>query len=519
DVEEGNETTAGANLTYKIENLTVGGNFLEINSTTGIINLTLNQSHAGVWDYNVSVNDSSGLTDSQIFRLIVYDYPQLVYPSNEYEFSLKENVSSELIFAFNHSVGIILNDDLNYSIYINGKFKNSSTAKGNGENSTIIITPDFTEETTCSGKVNLTVNVSNPKLNSLFNWLVEINHTNSPLTFSGIIPDSSGLNSITINLTKYFWDFDAFDSCFQQIIGYNYKLIEGSASGGIISVSIINTTNLSEGSITFSATTTSRASYYILADEYENSSYESEILSNVSSNNFTITIEVSNPRIVTTTVTQIKLAIIKLILPDPVSMDIDDKIVLPIIVLNDGDQDIKGIKLQSIVAKDGKITQDLSAYFDKDYISVLKPKQREYVNLTVQVVTRYKGLFEITINATSESPVVSDWGKIYIDVKEGLKVEKRLIFLEELIASNPECIEIKEMVKEAKKLIDEKKFKEAELKIEEAIEACKNSISQPILVPKAKKPAYERLINYIVLSCLLALGLGIILYYLRRENI
>jgi hypothetical protein len=518
DTEDGNETTPGSNLTYFIENLTTNGNFLIINSSNGIINLTLNQSHAGVWDYNVSVNDSSGMTDSQTLRLTVYDYPQAVYPASNYEFNLKENVSSELVFAFNHSVGMILNDTMDYEVYINGELKNSSVAYGNGGNSTIYITPDFTDETTCTGDVNLTVNISNLKLSKTFDWNITINHTSSPLTFSGPISDTSGIGSVTINLTKYFADVDALDSCINQIVGFSYKLIEGTASGGIVSVSVTNITNASEASISFSATASSSAMYNVTADEYESSEYNSTILNKVTSNNFTINIEVVNPRIVTSTVTRIEIAIIKLILPEPVSADIDDKIILPIKVVNDGKVNLKGIRLFSLVAKDGKLAEDITSFFDINLIDLLEPGQSKDVNLTVNVATKYKGLYEITINATVENPVLNDWGKIYIEVKEGLKIEKRILFLEELIAENPECIEIKEMVNEAREFLNNKNVKAAEAKIDEAIEACKKAIAQPP-IPKIKKPTYEKLMNYVVLSSLLALGMGIFYYYFRRLRV
>jgi len=519
DTEDGNEATPGSNLTYSIENLTTNGNFLVINSTNGIINLTLNQSHAGVWDYNVSVNDSSGLIDSQTLRLTVYDYPQVVYPALDYEFSLKENVSSELVFAFNHRVGVTLNDSLNYTVYINGKLKNNSLAYGNGENSTIYIMPDFTDETTCTGKVNFTINISNPKLSKIFDWNITINHTNYPLTLFGVIPDSSGIGSVTINLTKYFTDADAIDSCVKQIVGYSYKLTEGTASGGIISVSIINTTNAGEASITFSASAASSSAVYnITADEYEGSDYNNTILNKVGSNNFTIDIEIINPRVVTTTVTRTELAIIQLILPEPVSADIDDRIILPIKVVNEGKVDLKEIRLFSVIAKDGKLAYDITSVFDTNFIELLEPGQSKDVNLTVNVATKYKGLYEITINATVKTPVLNDWGKIYLEVKEGLKIEKRILFLEELIASNPECIEIKEMVNEARVFLDNNNLKAAEAKIEEAINACNQAISQPP-IPKVVKPTYEKLINYVVLSSLLALGMGIMYYYFRRMRV
>lgn len=514
DVEDINETFG--NLTYSIENLTTNGNFLAINSTFGIINITLNESEAGVWEFNVIVNDSAGMTDSQIFKLTVYDYPEVAYPPLDTIFNLKENVSSELIFSFNHSVGMILNDSLNYTVFINNKFKNNTLAVGNGENSSIYIAPDFTEETTCTGPVNLTVNISNLLLNNVFNWNVTINHTSSPLIFSGTINDKSGINSVTINLSTNFIDADATDLCTKQIVGFTSKAIEGTESGGIISVSITNMTNATEeGSIIFTATATSTAMFTVVGYEYEGSSYNGSILSNITSNNFTISISVSNPEIRTTTVTRTQLAIIKIVLPDPVSAEIGERIVLPITLINQGQIMLRGINLFNSVAKDGVLVNDVPSFFSIEHLDSLAPGQSQDINLTIDITTKYKGIYELTINATVDNPILNDWGKIYLDVREGVKIEKLILFIDELIASNPQCIEIKELVNEAKSLIDSGNLAAGEAKINEAITACQAAITQAPLA-SVRKPPYEALMNYVVISSVVAFGLGLVYYYYRR---
>ena len=201
------------------------------NSTSGVFNISFNSSQSGAYYINFSVNDTTSRYSSFVLGLNVYDYPQILLPASSYSYNLKENVSSSFNFSVNHSVG----DNLTYVLKLNNITINTSTGLGNGNPYYINFTPNFTQETTCSGAVSLELNVSNGKLSNVTSWNMTINHTNSPLVFLGEIPDTT-LPSLP--LSNYFYDLDAEDTCINQTVGFKHTLI--NSSGGTITVTITN---------------------------------------------------------------------------------------------------------------------------------------------------------------------------------------------------------------------------------------------------------------------------------------
>lgn len=519
DTEEINETTLGSNLTFSIKNLTVRGNFLTINSTNGVINFTFNQSIAGTWAYNVSVNDSSGETASSLFNITVYDYPTILSPSASLQFNLKENVSSQLNFSVNHTV----QDTLNYTLIIRGVVRNSTTGYGNGTSFLWNFTANFTDETTCSGVINLTLNVSNSKLSNSTTWNLTINHTNSPLVFSGTISNQSGGSPVTLTLSNYFTDADASDSCVNQTVGFSPVFVNRTA----LTISITNWTNTTTPSISFSSSSSTNADYNIIAFEYNGSAYNSGILSNSSSNNFNVQINVTTITTTTTTSgggggstttkTLQKLISLKIIVPEGVSARKKDKLVIPISVENDGEINLTGIVLEGTIAKNGILRKDLIASFDRSLLSSLAPGAKENVTLIIDIDTNATGLFEVTINGTVKSPPYRDWGKFFIEIKENDTVREKILFTEEFIVGNPECVELKEIVDEAKKLFEKGDLEGARKKSDEALDGCKKAISQPISA-RVYARLRENVINYVSILTLSAIVLGTLYYYYKRRK-
>ena len=58
------------NATGNLQN----ANVTIFNTTSGILNMTFNQSYAGKYQINIGVNDSSNNTDSDSFWIFVYDF-------------------------------------------------------------------------------------------------------------------------------------------------------------------------------------------------------------------------------------------------------------------------------------------------------------------------------------------------------------------------------------------------------------------------------------------------------------
>ena len=519
DLEDKNESSALGNFTFIITNLTAGGNFLNssnFNSTTGVLNFTFSQQYAGFWTYNVSVNDSSGLIDSEIINVTVYDYPNILSPASNSQFNLVENNSYQFNFTVNSTVGYILNNTLNYTLIINGVVRNSTNGNGNASVFGWNFAPNFTDETTCSGVVNLTLNVSNVKLSNSTTWNLTINHTNAPLSFSSSISDISGGSPSSLTLSDYFSDIDASDSCVNQTIGFITNLISGSG----ITTSVTNWTNIGTPSINFSASSNAASNYSIIAYEYDGTNYSSAILSNATSNNFSVTLTVSTTVVQTPnsgggSSTVQKLISLKIIVPEPISSKKKDKLVIPIGIVNDGEVDLNEIVLSSLIAKNGLLRSDLISSFDRSFIKSLPVGKRENVTLIVDVDTNTTGIFEVTLNGTVKSPKYSDYGKFYIEIRKDDDILEKIVFTEEFIVGYPECAELKEAVDEAKRLYATGDLVATQNKLDEIVLACKRAIAQPVS-KKINKNIVEDLFAYVSLASVIALGVGFGYYQFRK---
>jgi len=535
DSEDGADTLG--NLRFFL-NFTSGENFVGtnesiFNTTSGILNYSFNSSQSGIYEINVSVNDTTGRIDSFLWNITVYDYPVILSPIPSFVFSMKENVTYTMNFSINHTI----QDNLNYKLYINGVLRNTTTGNGNATDFLWDFTTNFTDETTCSGNVNITLNVSNAKLSNTTFWSLQVNHTNYPLRFlgslilgadynlGGIDNKETGTGTVTFDLDSHFFDIDATDSCVNQTIGFATTFLNGSSS---ITSSIINWTNGTSPSITYtnSLTTSQAANYSLIAYEY-NISNNLQVINTVSANNFTIQINPPSTTTITTptsssgggggrtTETPISL---KIIVPDPISSKRKDKLVLPITLINTGKVALNNIFLQASVAKDGLARKDLVASFDSSIINLLSVGDEKNLTLIVDANTEEYGLFEITINASVETPSYNDWAKIFINVEETEDILERIIFTEEFVAENPECIELTELVDEARNFLNAGAIDESYKKLDEAIEACRIAIEQPPSI-KIRNQFEKYIFNYVWIISIVLFILGFVYYSFRRRKL
>jgi len=518
DIEDINETFAGSNLTYTLVGQSHKARLLLNHSANissdGVFNFTFNQTYAGVLEFNITVNDSTNEIDYELFNISVYDYPQFNSPVSTFVFNLAENTTASLNFTVNHSVG----DRLNYTLIINGEIKNSTFEVGNGTEFMWNFTAAFGDQTSCSGTVNLTLNATNPELSNFTSWNITINNTNSPLSLSTNIPDLTGTSPQELTLSSYYTDADAVDVCLNQTIGFTVTRTEGDTS---ITVSVVNWTASGTPTATFTASEAAEANFSIVAQEYTNSSYNSTILRNVTSNNFTVEITLDTSPTPTPSPsgggssskkTPISL---KILVPEPVSAKKKDRLVVPLGVWNDGEVTLNEIILDGVVAKNGILRTDLIASFDTSFITTLLPGQRKNVTMIVDIDTTETGIFELTINGTVRDPKYNDWGKFYIEITEEDDILERIIFTEELIVGNPECAELKEVIDEARSLYESGKTQEAALKAEEALDACERAISQPPSKRSLGKLS-GNIITYLSFASLIAIAIGLAYYYYRR---
>lgn len=511
DVEDINDSWG--NLTYNYTFVT-GLDFINFdqdifNTTSGILNLTFNDSHEGSYEINITVNDSAGTMNSGIFWVYVYGVPNITVPNTTMVFTLQENVTLNISFSANHSVG----DNLTYVFYVNGALRNSNQTYGNNTPFNWSFTPNFTDETyglyqnlTLVVYPNSSQLVNASDFNTTQRWNINVTHSNAPIRFSGNIGDKgpvSYASNIDITLLTFFSDVDYLDAFYNQSLTFSVASNKSPSS--------ISTSVSSDLVLTLSANIATQELLNITGTDAS---------MNATSNNFVV--RFTTPVTVTgagsgssgTTIVT-KPVSLKIILPDPVSVLKGETIQLPITLQNNGEFFLSGITLSGTVAKDGILRDDLLLVFDRTSFDSLAIGDEEHVTLTIHIATEVLGTYEITLLAEVVSPDYTDSGKIFITVEEGERVQEKLVFTEEFLADNPECFELLELVEEAKALVEQGRPDLAREKTDEAINACKEAISQPGR-PRERLVFGSKLYTNLLLAMIFAFFTGISYYSYRR---
>ncbi|MGV8151911.1 MAG: hypothetical protein ACP5OG_02430 [Candidatus Nanoarchaeia archaeon] len=519
DLEDGYSYTLGNN------NFTFSYKFLEgveifnssiFNSTTGEINITFNLSQFGRYKIEVNVSDSEGLNDSGIFFIHVYSYPNITFPLVGTVFNASEGNASNLVFRANHSIEA----NLSYYVLIDNLTRYNSSFFGNNSDFNWTFVSNYSDE----GMHNITILVVNEQynwINSSKTYLMNISHANQPVNFSSYIGDkeASYTSSITINLSNYFYDIDAFDTRYNQTINFT---LESNETNSTISYTI------SGFMINLTSNATTSEILTIHASDLEGN----DSVTNASSNSFSVTFIEPTPgasSIVSSSSSssgggssRMQSVAIKLVLPDPISSLGKEKIVVNIGVINEGKLRIENINLRGVIARDGVFDPNISLSFSEPFIKTLEAGQRKNVSLTINVGSNKKARYEITINGTSLNPPISDWGKFYIDIIETNSTAlEKIIFTEELLAQNPECIELKELLVDVRKYYEEKQYDKAVELSKSIVDSCKASIAQKALprLGSLKGFFFYSYILYFVFGFVAAIVILMFYYIYRRERI
>ncbi|MDD5192217.1 MAG: hypothetical protein PHH54_05470 [Candidatus Nanoarchaeia archaeon] len=478
-----------------------------------------------VGDYNITINvtDSGGAFDNLRFNLTIeqmdYDTPNITYPGEDKEFNLKENVTSNLTFRANHTIG----DDLNYSFYINTVLRNSFLGKGNDVNVSWLFAPNFTDETYGNEIKNLTLIVRSPFFETSRTWNLTINHTNALPQLIRDIGDTSTTYNDRIEepLEFYFTDIDYYDIYYNQSFIFNLTSYENLTNIGWIR----GNSDWRIILLPLNQRYTKEVLRVVMSDLNG-----TEILSSIYSNNFTVefkepvTVPVPTPSGGSSETVPIAL---KIIMPGQISGYEGDTLRINLQLINTGKKDFNDINLSSLAFKNGSLFNGIKTSLDKTYFKTLKPNQEENLTLTLILNSSKIGKYEILVNATSKSPKYTDWGKIHLDLTpiNESQVRDLIVFTQELIAGNPQCMEITEILKEADKYLQVGDHVNARLKANEALNSCKEAISQ-VSVPRLRIPDFIKSLEFssylfliIIGAVVLAIILGLIYYFVKRREI
>ena len=496
DEEDGTEADGVLNFTISSE--TTGGDFFTINGS-GVISFTVNATSLGAWEFNVSVNDSTGGMDSEIFNVTIYGTPIVDFPASGYTFNLTENTTSTLEFTVNHTVAynltydfwidrIVYSDSANYS-YGNLTLRESVDDYGNGSNYSWSFTPNFTDETYGLDK-NLTLvvypaspDVPNASLaNTTVTFKLNVTHKNSPVVFDTNNPIGSPQQAtynqnIELNLTNYFVDVDADDPYYNQTVNFTISSNE--------TPSYITSSMSGLWILTLSSLIATSESLKINGTDW-NVSNGSVLDSSDVSGNFQVTFTAPSTTTVPTSGggggggARIKHYSLKLITPqDIIVMPEKNIIEIPFSIQNDGQVDLKGINLSSYVSFNDQFTDGVKISLEDNFIEELKFGQSENFTMVIRANTQRSGRYKATIFANVTTPKFSDWADFFIDLRKTneTEAEQLLLFTEKFISENPECLELVELLKEAKVHFDRSDFFESYRLSQQAVEACEEAIS------------------------------------------
>ncbi|MBS3171592.1 hypothetical protein J4449_03205, partial [Candidatus Woesearchaeota archaeon] len=213
-----------------------------------------------------------------------------------------------------------------------------------------------------------------------------------------------------------------------------------------------------------------------------------------------------------------KLVGIEIIVPSPISMFINDKVVLPIIIRNNKQNVLTNIKLETKSSSEQLITK-----LKQINIKLLSPGEQITTELEIMsgaVIAEDK--YTILLSATTGEGV-SDSAEFFVNVADfgagnRTVILPRLQVAKDLFKSNPQCLELSELLNQAEEAISEKKFSKSESLIENAIKGCKDLLSfEPQKIETPARKSRQNLILLIELLSLLFLTVAFIFYRKRRK--
>jgi hypothetical protein len=185
----------------------------------------------------------------------------------------------------------------------------------------------------------------------------------------------------------------------------------------------------------------------------------------------------------------------RLITPQMVTTYANNTMEVPINIFN------SNYTMNKLRLKAATPNKDVVLRLSRDRFETLKPNEKQYLTLYVDSYKTY-GTYEILIEATAEAVSTAQDGtekisefkeKAKIFVNSLLKgednetqVNTKLAFAEDLLSTNPECLELNEFLKKASDLIKENEAGAAGKMLDQVVESCKY-----LLAPREVKPEIE----------------------------
>ncbi len=212
---------------------------------------------------------------------------------------------------------------------------------------------------------------------------------------------------------------------------------------------------------------------------------------------------------------------IEIIHPGVISITEKDTIITPISIRNDGQAVLNGITLS---AKTN--TTDLEVQLDKTFVQQLLIGQEEQALLTIRGGNVLNATqYEITLTAKVTSPAITDSAKLIISFLGGsgkkVETQKQIEFAKKFFESNPECLELKELLTQAEEAVKQQQYEQALKLSDAAIQSCKDLLTSQGKTAQAPRQLRVNEIVLLIIETIafIFVSYGIYYYYKRRKII
>lgn len=523
------------NFSATITPLVANSSLFTVEPTTGYINFTpLNDSYVGSFSVNFIATDTKNSKMILVRTFVVQDVndPPNITSINPNITDLIIPENTTVIFNFT-ATDPDADDTILFNRWIFDNYINTSLNKN-----TLNFTPSFDEANQTSNKTkvliilvfdnNITdisgVFVGDGPLSPNYKdwnsssdyrtWNITITNTNRPPIQTALVPNQTwaqGSINQNLDLDDYFSDPD------QDTLFYNFSFITNTTE---INVSIDNQSH----TVTLIPQTNFVGSALI---EF----YGSDTQLQAISNQVNLTVYAANvttppppvPQPVPVPVsssTETKIASLSVSVPSLLTAKPDTTIIERVILKNTGEVDLNLISLTTKTS-----SSQISATYQVPSVRILTPGRSTEINLVVStgpVLT--ESSYEIILFANASNPRLSESNILYIaSVPTNLtKLEVEILFAIDLFEKNSECLELKELINQAKQKQQEGNSDRAEQIIQQAVDSCTSILKQSRLqIPKVQvtKPNLEFYLPVLTaMFALMAVAITILIVMYKKKK-
>ncbi len=211
---------------------------------------------------------------------------------------------------------------------------------------------------------------------------------------------------------------------------------------------------------------------------------------------------------------------LSIINPSPISLFTNERITTPLFIVNQGGTALRNLNLEALTNSTA-----LSLELSQKTIEILFPGQTIIIDLVIESIGDLPELLqhEIIVEAIAEEPSIKDQARFFVNLLEFGSGEKkqvldRLEVITSILQGNPECLELQELVNQAKLSMDKQQYNKALTLIDSSIQACEDLLSllgKELVIKKSNTELY--IIIAESLGGLLLFSL-IYRYYRRRKK-